>query len=425
MTKNITVTDVNGDIIGTTYPKRAKGLVKNGRACYVGASSIQMSASHALSGIENISEENSMNYITFKGEEWLRRDVDISFMSNPIDGSITQALMLGNWDNCDGCFKDAHSKIMILSPATEYRFVFWLNGGENEKGNEICQFKVAFSSDWENCNVYKLNRGYIRPLLHQKGWELYELPFRTPEAAGDVSVTFAFAAGRAPMAVIPALEPSSYKDLKDEPDQYADYRPQRHNIVFKDGWPSINQYGGDKYSTQAIRNKLESKKMFSFGNNNFNFSFSKNSHDDEDDEDAVAEALIEELEEQCDEVENRLDNLDDMISDIEDTISDAGDEIDDIMDDEDTVASVNKDELSNCMGELIKIQAALPTCEAELKSYTRVLKQISKRIGRDDTESLSAEVEELSSKISSFEERANRLQAQAEIVADQVSSLSV
>ena len=187
MTKNIKVTDVNGDIIGTTYPKRAKGLVKNGRACYVGASAIQMSASHALSGIKTISEETSMNYITFKGEEWLRRDVDISFMTNPIDGSITQALMLGNWDNCDGCFREAKSKIMMLTPETEYRFVFWLNGGENEKGNEICEFKVAFSSDWENCNVYKLNRGYIRPLLHQKGWELYELPFRTPEATGDVS----------------------------------------------------------------------------------------------------------------------------------------------------------------------------------------------------------------------------------------------
>lgn len=32
MTKNISVIDENGNAIGTTYPKRAKGLIKSGRA---------------------------------------------------------------------------------------------------------------------------------------------------------------------------------------------------------------------------------------------------------------------------------------------------------------------------------------------------------------------------------------------------------
>ena len=32
--KNVIVTDINGKRIGATYPKRAKGLVKNGRAEY-------------------------------------------------------------------------------------------------------------------------------------------------------------------------------------------------------------------------------------------------------------------------------------------------------------------------------------------------------------------------------------------------------
>ena len=32
--KNVVVTDINGKRIGATYPKRAKGLVKNGRAEY-------------------------------------------------------------------------------------------------------------------------------------------------------------------------------------------------------------------------------------------------------------------------------------------------------------------------------------------------------------------------------------------------------
>ena len=99
MTKNIIVTDANGDIIGTTYPKRAKGLVKNGRACFAGSNTIRMSASDVSSETNNISEEKSMIYITFKGDEWLRRDVDISYMSNVLDGSVTEALMLGSWNN--------------------------------------------------------------------------------------------------------------------------------------------------------------------------------------------------------------------------------------------------------------------------------------------------------------------------------------
>lgn len=35
MTKNVSVVDESGRLIGSTYPKRARGLVKNGRARYV------------------------------------------------------------------------------------------------------------------------------------------------------------------------------------------------------------------------------------------------------------------------------------------------------------------------------------------------------------------------------------------------------
>lgn len=35
MEKNVSVIDETGKFIGTTYPKRARGLVKSGRARYV------------------------------------------------------------------------------------------------------------------------------------------------------------------------------------------------------------------------------------------------------------------------------------------------------------------------------------------------------------------------------------------------------
>lgn len=40
MEKNVSVIDETGKIIGTTYPKRARGLVKSGRARYVSCASM-------------------------------------------------------------------------------------------------------------------------------------------------------------------------------------------------------------------------------------------------------------------------------------------------------------------------------------------------------------------------------------------------
>lgn len=44
MTKNITVIDENGNITGSTYPKRAKGLIQKGRAQRVDDTRIQLCA---------------------------------------------------------------------------------------------------------------------------------------------------------------------------------------------------------------------------------------------------------------------------------------------------------------------------------------------------------------------------------------------
>ena len=421
MTKNIIVTNADGDIIGTTYPKRAKGLVKNGRACFAGSNTIRMSASDDSSETNNISEEKSMIYITFKGDEWLRRDVDISYMSNVIDGTVTEALMLGNWNNG---IKTAQSRIFMLTPNTDYRFVFWLNGGENESGDETCEFKVAFFSDWESANVYKLNRGYIRPLLHQKGWELYELPFRTPDVEGDVSVTFAFIANKAPMAILPALEPSAYSDLKDEPDEFEDYRPQRHNIVFKDGWPSITQYGGDKYSTEAIRKKIakESAKVnfekdFPFDKEafaekfkknfgkNFHFSFSNDDEDDEDDDE-----IWEELDELADDISAVFDETEDMISDAEDHLEDAEDELEDITEDEDFDAASNRSRVEAFNNALNENENQVAYLTSDLKLLSKELTNITKRMKRDtDTAAHKAALEELMQKAKAFYERASAL----------------
>ena len=413
MTKNIKVTDANGDIIGTTYLKRAKGLVKNGRACFAGDDTIRMSASDDSSGIKTISEEKSMIYITFKGDEWLRNDVDISFMSNPIDGAVTESLMLGSWEIKPTV---AQSRIFMLTPNTDYRFVCWINGGENEAGNETCEFRVAFFSNWENCNVYKLNRSYIRPLLHQKGWELYELPFRTPDVEGDVSVTFSFVANRAPMAVLPALEPSAYADLKDEPDEFEDYRPQRHNIFFRDGWPSITQYGGDKYSTEVIRKKVRNQKSFSFDSKGFR----KGKNDFVTDE----EEAWDEISDLHDEIDDMLDDIEDNLDDLSDDLEDACNDFEDITSDRDFDASRFQTEVSDFAEELKELgtdltgfTAAVEGLQKELKSYDRLMFTVK-------PETVKEKLDELRSKVESLNDTVDEMNDRISDISDRISDLN-
>lgn len=289
MTKNVTVTDANGNYIGTTYPKRARGLIKNGRALFVDDCTIRLSANAEPSDTYHASEVAQMNTIYFNPRNWsfeqtqynnqnsfafshtygMNRNsgytppvrAERSFISD-FDGGLVESLLFGHWD---APAVTAVSSEMFLTPDTAYRFVFWLNGGENDKSSEICQLRIIFSGSPEDCYTYNLNRNYIKPLLHRDGWELYSIPFQTPavstaeegtsEPSSAVATRLAFIAENAPMAVKPAKEPEAYADWEDAPDAFAGQRPQRHNLVFEDGWPSISQYGGGNYSTEALRAK--------------------------------------------------------------------------------------------------------------------------------------------------------------------------
>lgn len=268
MTKNVTVTDESGTYVGTTYPKRAKGLVKNGRALFVDDCTIRLSAKTESS--DNKSEVKQMNYIYFNPREWSLAaqagHTERSFI-NDFDGNLVESIVLGGWNTN---YVKMLSKHILLAPDTDYCFVFWLNGGENDKGSEICQLQIIFFQNQDDCYIYKLNRNYIKPLLHKQGWELYSIPFHTPGIPDSLSAAvpgtsvavdaqFAFVSGFAPMAVKPAKEPDFYKDWEDAPDEFASWRPQRHNIVFEDGWPSRYMYGGNQYSTEILRARRDAE----------------------------------------------------------------------------------------------------------------------------------------------------------------------
>ena len=315
MTKNgtetnfqtITVMDDNGAIIGSTYPKRAKGLVKRCRAVYVSDNAIRLSNCPTYNN-ELYTEELTMdinteitleqneqvtapieadskkvNYLYFNPKEWMKHpdvvrttNLERFFINSPFSSDMTEVVSIGTWNN-DWC--EITNGMLRLERNTEYHFVFWLNGGENDNNSETCQMQVMFTNnslqvsltEWDEKLSYKLNRSHVKPIKKYKGWQLYDIPFIT----GDKEYTqIRFVSQRAPMALMHASDTGQYSGLEDIVDEFSAKRPQRHNIAFEDGWPT-NAW----YSTENLRNGGNTASGFAdnmasnFGDNSTGFNF--------------------------------------------------------------------------------------------------------------------------------------------------------
>lgn len=187
------------------------------------------------------------------------------------DGIIAEAYMIGNWN---WNWTEILTKPLILPKNTLHTFTFWLNGGENDRNNEVCRFEIVFNNDHENRYTYNLNRNFVKPLKKVNGWELYEIPFIT----GDNEYTeLRFVAQNAPMTILTAKDKSAYADLADTVDEFEGERPQRHNIIFDDGWPNDNWYSTK--NLRAQREKRMTDKQNAAKNidvQNFDFGFRMN-----------------------------------------------------------------------------------------------------------------------------------------------------
>lgn len=252
--QKIRVFDADGSEIGLTYPKRAAGLVRKGRAHYVNDFIIRLNASDVNEIMEDTKMNDNINTreddyqrLYFNAREWTFNKAcednvgSRSFMNGP-DGELAEAFTIGNWS---WDWTEIRTKQLVLPKNTPHLFTFWLNGGENDKNNEVCRFEVIFDSDYDNRYTYNLNRSFIRPVKKLNGWELYEIPFIT----GDNEYTeLRFVAQCAYMTVMNAKDKSAYDALPDTADEFEELRPQRHNIVFQDGWPTNTWY-----STKNLR----------------------------------------------------------------------------------------------------------------------------------------------------------------------------
>lgn len=267
--QTVTVLDGQGAVIGYTYPKRAKGLVKKCRAEFVSDYEIRLYRQFPTyeNMEENAMNENDIQYLYFNAREWhdhhdagnfnIKTPWSRFFINSPFDGKLTEIMSVGSWEWDRRTV--ASTDIITLTPDTTYYFVFWLNGGENDRSDETCQLKVIFpaeryvlsAKDEESALIYPLNRGYIKPVKKYKGWELYSIPFETGKSG---LVCLQFWADRAPMAVMHAECPEAYDQLEDITDQFEGMRPQRHNIFFEDGWPAGEQKW---YSTACLQKRAQ------------------------------------------------------------------------------------------------------------------------------------------------------------------------
>lgn len=268
MEKNVIVTDEFGNKLALTYPKRAKGLIKKGRAERVSENEIRLICGsrspymnykennmNNFNNFDNITDNNNITVdpvtgevkenatpavkkagkpIFFNAREWAvgktcpNTVATRSFISNPF-GDLAESYTIGDWS---WAWSQIETKDMILEKNTDYRFVFWLNGGENDQNNECCVLEIMFDNDYESRYSYKLNRSFIKYEKYYKGWYLYSIPFNT----GDACYTkFSFISQRAYATILPAKDVDTYESLPE--DNPIAGVPQRHNIIFGEGYP--------------------------------------------------------------------------------------------------------------------------------------------------------------------------------------------
>jgi len=151
-------------------------------------------------------------------------------------GKTVEAWQIGDWS---ADWSAIISRIPIeagwLESDTQYRFCFWLNGGENSRGDEACMLEI-YGDDDEERLCFRLNRNHTKPILEKNHWLLFAVPFTAPRASEHLTFRFVQAGAVCTIAGIPDMNMASCESLL--PDEAPDEpHRQRHNIVFPQGWP--------------------------------------------------------------------------------------------------------------------------------------------------------------------------------------------
>ncbi|MDE7290005.1 MAG: hypothetical protein K2N71_10990 [Oscillospiraceae bacterium] len=224
--KNVIVTDEFDNQIGLTYPKRARGLIKNGRAEYVSDDRIRLlKGAHAPSANNDTEDFKMSNIINFNAREFKFDQNCQSMDGSPaihagsrmfisdFSGENVQVFEIGDWNWTWSQIKCEKQ----LEPNTDYVFRFAVQGGVNNTGDGQSHFIIVRDKDWDNSLEYPLERSRFKPTLSKKSKDgflrVYEIPFNSGESG---NVTFIFNALHFVETIMPAKELEAYTELEDQ-----------------------------------------------------------------------------------------------------------------------------------------------------------------------------------------------------------------
>ena len=223
--KNVIVTDEFDNRIGLTYPKRARGLIKNGRAEYVSDDRIRLlKGAHAPSANNDTEDFKMSNIINFNAREFKFDETCTSMDGDPVNagsrmfisdfsGDNTEVFEIGDWQWTWSQIKCEKQ----LEPNTDYVFRFAVQGGVNNTGDGQSRFIIRQDKNWEDRLEYPLERSRFKPTLSKRTesglLRVYEIPFNSGESG---NVTFIFNALHFVETIMPAKELEAYAELEDQ-----------------------------------------------------------------------------------------------------------------------------------------------------------------------------------------------------------------
>ena len=191
MEKNVIVTDVNGRIIGATFPKRAKGLVKNGRAEYAGDHCIRLKFTHAPTVDKNTEESKMSKVIEFNAREFRFDETCQSLDGNEVNAGmkVYVTMSFGNtevWEIGDWSWTWSQIRRDIkLEKNTDYVFRFAMEGGVCDTDDAVTIAHIVPKRDWEDRYSYLLDHNKFMPVICKRDGDgllrVFELPFNTGE----------------------------------------------------------------------------------------------------------------------------------------------------------------------------------------------------------------------------------------------------
>ena len=294
--KNVIVTDEFDNQVGLTYPKRARGLIKNGRAEYVSDDRIRLlKGAHAPSANNDTEDFKMSNVINFNAREFKFDETCTSMDGDPVNAGSRMFISDFSGDNAEvfeiGDWQWTWSQIKCekqLEPNTDYVFRFAVQGGVNNTGDGQSRFIIRQDKDWDNRLEYPLERSRFKPALSKKSKDgllrVYEMPFNSGESG---NVTFIFNALHFVETIMPAKELEAYAELEDQ--------------TYDQLWQEIQQrFGGNMNGFQGneegcflnlsgavIKNSSMVKKLMDLAErgNYINLSGAVLGDDDDDDDD--------------------------------------------------------------------------------------------------------------------------------------------